>query len=316
MKRKLVIAGVVTIVVIAATGTWTVMGAGAPQLDRAFYDDSPRPFSYAPYARVLKRFVDGKGMVDYAGLKADRGDLDLFVRMVGRLDPKVYDAWPTPAKLAFWTNAYNALTLKLIVDYYPIKPRPFGKVLGPANSIKQIPKRWKSRFFLAMGKAMSLDQIEHEMLRQKGVEADKRIFEEPRIHVALVCAAASCPPLRNEPFDATRLQAQFADQARKFLADPKRFRIDTEADAVYLSSIFKWFGGDFVAKYLPADGFGSSDDSVRATLNYVAGSVKGEQAEYLRRGEYKVKYLTYDWSLNLRTTPVPTTQPVEDGDDR
>jgi hypothetical protein len=150
MRRKATIAGIAAVVVIAAIGTWTVMGADVPRLDRSFYDDPTetraQPFTYEPYARALKRFVDEKG---------------------------------------------------------------------------------------------------------------------------LVCAAKSCPPLRNEPYDVARLEAQFADQTRTFLADSTRFAIDTDEKVVHLSPIFKWFGGDF-----------------------------------------RVTYLSYDWSLNLRPKPVPSTQPA------
>jgi len=236
--------------------------------------------------------------------------------LIGRLDPKVFDTWSASRKLAFWINAYNALTLKLIIDHYPIRTRPFAAVFAPADSIKQIPKRWTAEFFMALGRPMSLDEIEHEILRQRGVDPHERTFDEPRIHVALVCAAVGCPPLRNEPFDAARLAEQFADQARRFLADPKRFRIDREAGVVRLSSIFKWFGADFVSRYLPAEGYGAFDDDVRAPLHYVAGFLPAGQAAWLRAGQYKVRFLPYDWSLNVRDEPIPTTQPEGTADDR
>jgi hypothetical protein len=149
---------------------------------------------------------------------------------------------------------------------------------------------WTKLRFVVMRREMTLDQIEHEELRAK--------FDEPRIHMALVCAAMSCPPLRNEPYVAGRLDAQFADQARRFLARSDRFRIDREKGVARLSAIFKWFGGDFVKDYGTRDAFNGHSDAERAVLNYVAGLLPDDDAEFLRSAKPSIAYLDYDWTLN------------------
>lgn len=301
--KKAAIVAAVLVAALGMAGYWTarsLLGWGVPvQFDAGFYamgqTTTPAAFSYDDYAAVLKKHVDAQGMVHYAGLKADRSRLDRFARALARVDPKAYKKWSRGEKIAFWTNAYNALTLKLIVDHYPIKPGLVSGIAYPKNSIQQIPGRWSKIQYRLLGRKMTLNQIEHEMLRGK--------FDEPRVHVSLVCAAKGCPPLRNEPYVGKKLDRQFADQARKFLADPRRFRIDRDAGKVYLSSIFQWFGKDFVGKYEPTKGFAGRDKPTRAVLNFVSKSLPADAAKdkkFLREGKYKIVYLKYDWSLNER----------------
>ncbi len=247
-------------------------------------------FAYDAYAAVLERYVDDTGMVDYKALKENRGPLDRFAKALADLAPTRYKEWSEPEKIAFWTNAYNALTLKVIIDHYPIRAGFFKSLVYPRNSIRQISGVWKEITFEVMGKPRTLDAIEHQVLRAR--------FGDPRIHVALVCAAMGCPPLRREPYVAARLDEQFADQARRFLSNPKQCRIDRAGGEVYLSKIFKWFGKDFVEDYKLESGFPGHSEVERSVLNYVAKHVSAEDATYLRTTEYELKYLDYDWSLN------------------
>ncbi|MHC4703653.1 MAG: DUF547 domain-containing protein, partial [Planctomycetota bacterium] len=149
-------------------------------------------FDYSDYDSVLKAFVNDKAMVNYAGLKAKRRQLDEFAASMGKLTSEAYENWNDKDKVAFWLNAYNALTLKAIIDNYPIKSSFFRSRVYPKNSIRQIPGVWKKMTFKVMGKDLTLNHIEHEILRKK--------FDEPRIHMAMVCAAMGCPPLRYEPY--------------------------------------------------------------------------------------------------------------------
>jgi len=245
--------------------------------------------AYADYAAALK-YVDDKALVDYKRLKADRGRLDAFVRSMGALDRKVYEGWGEAEKIAFWLNAYNALTLKAIIDNYPIKPTFPARLRHPNNSIRQIKGVWDKLKFRVMGRQMTLDDIEHETLRKD--------FNEPRIHLALVCAAMGCPPLRNEPFTGEKLNEQFGDQASRFLGNAKKFRVDRRKKRVYLSPIFKWFGDDFVKTYAQRGKVRGHSKSERAVLNYVSGHVSEADAGYLATADYSVRYLDYDWSLN------------------
>jgi len=246
-------------------------------------------FSYESYASVLSTYVNASGMVDYKDLKENRAQLDRFVALMAGLDSSVYDSWSDDAKIAFWTNAYNALTLKAIINHYPIEASLVGSVLYPDNSIRQIDGVWTNPNHVVMGKKRSLDWIEHKKLRPG--------FNEPRIHMALVCAAMGCPPLRTEPYYGEKLDKELDDQTRAFIKDPDKFRIDREEGVVYLSSIFKWFGQDFKKTY-GTEEFEGHSKKERAVLNFLSGYLSDEDAEYLKTGDYDIDYLDYDWSLN------------------
>lgn len=248
-------------------------------------------FSNEPYARVLKEFVDAEGMVNYRSLKAGRADLDSYIHSLGILSPNAYEKWREPDKIAFWCNAYNAITLKYIIDNYPIQSG--GWISGfrfPANSIRQIDGVWDTKTTSVMGKPMTLDSIEHEVLRVK--------FDEPRIHMAIVCASIGCPFLRSEPFEGDKLEKQLADQTKIFVNSAIRFRIDRPANVVYISPIFKWFGGDFVSKYGGASGFSGLTGVEQAVINFISRHTSDTDTIYLEQGDYDIAYLDYDWSLN------------------
>jgi hypothetical protein len=246
--------------------------------------------SYEDYADVLKTYVSNQGLVNYKELKTNREQLDRFVHTLDQLNPPVYEKWTEAEKLAFWINAYNALVLKSIIDHYPIKPSFLKSVVFPKNSIWHIPDAFDGRRFMVMGRQMSLDDIEHGTIRKQ--------FNEPRIHLALVCAAMSCPPLRNEPFFGERLDQQLDDQTRRFLANPKKFRIDRRRGHVHLSSILKWYGDDFIRTYGTEDKFKGQNRKHRAVLNFISRYLDPRDRDYLASAKYRVSYLDYDWSLN------------------
>ena len=198
-------------------------------------------YFYADYAAVLKAYVDDKGMVNYSRLQANRDRLDAFCLSLGKLDRRTYEKWGDRTKIAFWINAYNGLTLKVIIDHYPIKGN--WPVWYPQNSIRRIPGVWDKLKFEVISQEMTLEDIEHNTLRAK--------FDEPRIHMALVCAALGCPPLRNEPYQGNKLDEQLDDQSKNFLSNPLKLKIDRAGGKVYLSKIFDWFGKDFIRKYEP-----------------------------------------------------------------
>lgn len=279
--------------VVLAAAVTTVAGCGSAPGPVAGATPTPvetDELSYETYARALADHVDDDGWVDYAGLKAAPDHLDTFVANLAGLDRGAYDSWDEAAKIALWINAYNALTLKAIIDHYPIEPSTLRSITYPKNSIRQIPGVWKKLQFTVMGEEITLDRIEHEVLRVE--------FDEPRIHMALVCAAVSCPPLRNEPFVGDRLDAQLEDQTVRFLGNPAKFRIEPGQARVWLSSIFDWFGKDFVAKYGGDGGFEGKSDAERAVLIFVAAHLDGRDREFLERNEFSIKYLDYDWTLN------------------
>jgi hypothetical protein len=249
-------------------------------------------FSDDPYARLLSQRVDDRGLVDYRGIASDPADLDAVVEKLRRTDPQDLARSSEADRIAFWINAYNALTLRAIVEHYPIRPSALRSLLYPKNSIRQIPGVWDRLAFEVAGRKLTLDDIEHRILRKE--------FREPRIHMALVCAARGCPPLRREPYAGARLDEQLEDQTRRFLASPEKFRVDPSSRTVYLSPIFKWFGEDFLAAYGPGPDRGGGSEADRAVLSFVAKRLPADQKRKLEEGRWTISYLDYDWSLNER----------------
>jgi hypothetical protein len=311
MRRKgkiLLGASVILIGLLAVLGWYLYQTefVGKTQFDADLYSamgttTQAAPFFYGYYVNALKRYVDDMGMVNYQKMQEDHNRLYSFLLAMARLDLKTYQAWDDNAKIAFWTNAYNAITLKAIIDHYPNKAGLLSRLAYPANSIRHIPGVWDKLQFLVMGQKLTLYDIEHGILRgQKKDLVDKYgQFYEPRIHMSLVCAAMSCPPLRNEPFIGNKLDDQLNKQAKRFLSNSSKFRIDRDVGKVYLSSILKWFGEDFVKGYKPDASFASGgSDAERAVLHFISGYLPAKDAGYLKTGKYTVKYLGYDWTLN------------------
>lgn len=259
-------------------------------------DVDDKAFSYDDYAAVLKTYVDNMGMVNYKQLKAHREKLDAFARAISELDTKTYEKWSKEDKVAFWINAYNGLTLKVIIDNYPIKSSFFKSIYYPKNSIRQIPGVWDKKKFKVMGKDMSLEHIEHVILRKQ--------FDKPGIHVALVCAAMGCPPLLDEPYLGNRLEEQFDKQTKRFLANPKKFMIDRKAGQVHLSPIFKWFGHDFVSRYGLEKKLPGLSKNETAVIIFLSRHLDKDDRDYLMKGNFRIRYSKYDWSLNEQLNQV------------
>ncbi|NEP38786.1 MAG: DUF547 domain-containing protein [Okeania sp. SIO2G4] len=241
---------------------------------------SAQPFNYQDYNSILKEYVNAEGLVDYERLKENRQKLDEFNAAIGAVTPSTYGSWTDAEKIAFLVNAYNSFTLESIIDNYPTK------------SIRRIPGVWKIRKFDVAGEKMTLDHIEHQVLRKE--------FNEPGIHVALVCAAISCPPLRREAFTGNQLEQQLDDQANTFLINNQGFLIDRENNAVYFSSIFKWFGEDYKKTYGQEPTIDGLNETETAIVNYAHKYVNPDDKKYLKQGGYQVKYSDYDWSLNVQ----------------
>jgi len=275
---------------VALIATALLVGLGGAEAPAQAESPNGDALTTDGYAYLLKTYVDDRGMVNYKGLKADRQMLDAYVRAMGRLDPAVFERWSKAEQIAFWINAYNANVLKTIIDHYPIKPSLFKLAVFPRHSIWHISGVWDDIKHPIMGRPMSLNAIEDERLR--------RDFNEPRLHVSIVCASISCPPLRNEPYSGKRLEAQLEDQARRFLANPQNFRIDRARRRVEISSIFKWFGKDFITTYGTDERFNGQGDAVRAVLAFASRYLSLEDRRYLDTQSYSVHYSDYDWSLN------------------
>jgi len=177
-------------------------------------------FNHDIWNNLLQKHVSPQGNVNYKGFKADRATLQEYLQLLSYKTPD--DTWSQEDKLAYWINAYNAFTVKLIIDKYPIK------------SIKDINKPWDYRFFKLGSTWYTLNDIEHGRLRK---------MNDPRIHFAIVCASISCPKLQNEAFVASKINEQLDAVASKFLADSTKNNLNE--NTIKLSRIFKWFAKDF-----------------------------------------------------------------------
>lgn len=233
---------------------------------------------HAQYAEVLARVVHA-GAVDYAALQRDRKLLDNYRARLAAVSETTLNSWSRDQQLAFWINAYNTSVLATIIDHYPITRGSLIGLAFPANSIWQIPGAFKTARYKLAGRARSLDTIEHDIVRPD--------FREPRVHMALVCAARGCPPLRDEPFVSSRLSVQLDDQTRVYLGDRDHgLSWDSGAKRLAISSIFKWFAEDFAA------------GGVR---EFVARHVGDPAlAAAVRDSANSLRYLDYDWTLNER----------------
>lgn len=228
------------------------------------YADSPdtADFDHSAFDAVLEAFVDDEGFVDYEALAKDRAGLDGYVESLAEAP---FAELSRDEKLALLINAYNAFTLQLIIDQ------------GIPDSIRDIEKPWDNFKCVVGGREVSLNDLEHRWIRSD--------FNEPRIHFVLVCAAFSCPPLRNEAYTGEKLEAQLADQSALCMTGPRWIQ-DPAAPTVKVTRLFEWYGQDF-----------EKSGGVSAFI-----AKYNETFEHnLREGEAPtLEYLEYDWSLNGR----------------
>ena len=221
--------------------------------------------------------------VDYALLNKQPEKLNQYLNALSSVKQSDYQLWTGDEQLSFLINAYNGFTLQLINQNY-VKFQT-----GKAESIKDLgsffSSPWKKSFFTLLDEKRSLDDVEHNMIRVW--------FERPRIHAAVVCAAVSCPPLRNEAFVADKLDQQLDDQMRQFLSDDQSNTINLRDNRVKLSSIFKWYVEDFEKGQ---QGFNSLNDLIKAYRTDIADDP--QQLLWLQKQDFKIRYLDYDWRLN------------------
>jgi len=227
--------------------------------------DAGDPVDNRIWARLLEAHVTD-GRVDYDGFKRDEAELDRYLAILSDTDP---DTLSRRDQFAFYINAYNAFTVKLILTRYP-----------GINSIKEISSffsnAWSRKFIPLNGFKVSLDHIEHDILRPR--------FKDPRVHFAINCAARSCPPLSDTPYEGDTLETRLDEQTRRFINDPKNTFL--KDGTLFVSRIFKWFDDDFSGNPL---GFirQYADDSLKQALNQASAS-----------GDIRLEYLYYDWTLN------------------
>lgn len=240
--------------------------------------------TYAAYDRVLRSTVVPP-RVNYAALTRDRSALDAAVATVNGAGTVDERSWSRAERIAFWINAYNLFTLRAIVDHYPIRSHWF--TLQPRNSIRQIDGVWTTLKWQAAGRTVTLDDIEHRILRPE--------FKDPRVHFAINCASISCPPLQGEPYRAAALEAQLDAAARRYLGSPEG--LQTDGNLLRVSSIFKWYGDDFVDRFA-GDALPGADRVERAIRGVVIQFGPGAAATVARNPAGRLSFLDYNWSLN------------------
>lgn len=220
-----------------------------------------KQLSHSKWTSILQKHVDTNGMVDYQSLKEEGTDLDEYLTMLAENPPQ--KDFSHNEKLAYWINTYNAFTIKLILDHYPL-----SSIKEISNGLPMINSPWDIPFFKIGGVDFDLNTIEHEILRKQ--------FDEPRIHFAINCASISCPKLRREAYQAEILERQLEEQAYQFINDSRKNNIDHHS--LQLSKIFDWFRSDF-----------TKHGSLSAYISKY--HIKMNEAT-------KIEYLTYDWGLN------------------
>ena len=221
------------------------------------------PFDHSDFTLLLQKHVDTAGWVDYKGFKLDEAILDAYLEKISA-NPPNGEQWSEQDKLAYWINAYNAFTIKLITNHYPVASiKDIKKGIPFINSV------WDLKFFEIGSVKMDLNTIEHSILRKQ--------FDEPRIHFAINCASVSCPRLRNTAYTASQIDLELTEAARSFLNDPLRNQISNQE--IKISKIFKWFRGDFI-----------QSSGLIDFLNVYAPVKIHSKA--------KIQFLDYDWRLN------------------
>ncbi len=244
------------------------------------------------WAVLLKRHVvliDGgkSSQVRYAGFAQERSAMKTYLDTLSRVSAQEFAGWTKAQQMAFLINAYNAYTVEKILTRYPdIRSIwDFGKLFG---------NPFKDRFFRLLGREFSLDMIEHDTLRRPGA------YNEPRVHFAVNCASVGCPMLREEPYVASRLDAQLEEQTRRFLADRSRNRYNAADNALEVSEIFKWFGEDWSSGYRGLDGKGEAMQSLAQFFAKYADLLADApaQRQAITGRKAAIRHLDYDWALN------------------
>ena len=223
-----------------------------------------KPVTHEMWDALVKKHVSKDGFVDYKGFIQDSAALNKYLRLMETTHPSDKN-WSRNEQMAYWINAYNAYTVHLVMQHYPVKSiKDIKRGVAFVNSV------WDIKFIKIQGFTYDLNNIEHNILRP--------VFKDARIHAAVNCASYSCPKLLNEAYTAAKLEAQLDSSMRSFVNDPLRNRITAEKAEV--SEIFKWFSGDFER----------DAGSVRAFLNRYADVKLTEKTP--------ISHIDYLWTLN------------------
>lgn len=260
-------------------GVATLLAIGAFSVGSQPLEAQALP-SHSDFSALLADVVD-QPRVDYARLKEERARLDGYLIELANVDRALLDAADEPERLAFWINAYNACMLRQVVDHYPIQRQ--GGLLSrlknavadrPANSVWQIPDVFDGAHCRVAGEEHSQDDIEHGIIRPMG---------DPRIHFAVNCAAASCPPLWPEAYTADALENQLERAVDYLTSRDEHFSAEAESE-VRLNKVLDWYNEDF-----------GGIDGLRA---FLAPYLPGDAARKILDPAVEIRFFDYDWTLN------------------
>jgi hypothetical protein len=246
-----------------------LLGTMSAQATKSAFDHG-----HAAWSKVLAASVRDGGF-DYARLKKDRAEFDAYLGSLKAVTPAELEGWTKEQRFAFWINTYNAFCIQKVIDNYPLKSiRKLDGAFGITSVFEKAFIPLRAHHPDGKDEDLALNDIEHKILRVQ--------FKDARLHAAINCASASCPPLRNEAFVAERLDAQLEEQMRTFVNDASRNTIDPAKKELALSSIFDWFAEDF-------------ERDAKSVKEYVARYAP-DKAEFVRGA--KLRHRDYDWDLN------------------
>jgi hypothetical protein len=228
------------------------------------------PFDYSRFDQTLRQYVDEEGLVDYNGIAKD----EHFSDYIKSLESANVETLSRDGQLAFWINAYNAVTIDKVIKWKPEKSVRETFIPGVWTSTKF----FTSREHRVARERMSPDDIEHEILR--------KTFKDPRIHFAIICASSSCPKLPRFAYREGNVQDKLEEETRKYINSDRGVRIDRAENTLYLSKIFDWFESDFIAKS-------------GSVMNFIRPYLREEVVSFLER-EPKIDYIHYNWALNAK----------------
>ncbi len=238
--------------------SWMIPGISAAAFDHSRFD------------QILKEYVDDKGLIDYNSIAKD----GRFTGYIQSLETVKVEELSYNGQLAFWLNAYNAITIDKVIKKKPKKSVRETLIPGLWTSTKF----FTTREHTVAGQQLSQDDIEHEILRKQ--------FKDPRIHFAIICASMGCPPQPKIAYTEGNVQVRLEEETRKYLNSPRGTRIDRAENTLHVSKLFDWFGDDFIQKS-------------GSTLAYMRPYLNGETLAFLER-KPKISYLEYNWALNAQ----------------
>jgi len=227
-------------------------------------------FDHSIFDQVLKTYVNNQGLVDYNGIAGDQS----FKRYMESLKTAPAESMSRDGQLAFWINAYNAVTIDKVIKWKPKKSVRETFVPGVWTGTKF----FTTREHTVAGRLLSQDDIEHEILRKQ--------LKEPRIHFAIICASSSCPPLPRFAYTAANVQTKLEEETRNYINSARGTQIDSANSQLYLSKLFDWFAGDF-------------EYASGSVLEFIKPYLDGSALAFVEQ-KPEIKWIPYDWALNAQ----------------